>query len=167
MFLTKLFNVKSKIRTSASVQIKFSIRLNFAHAVEDYRRAKVWPEEAPLQYSMAFSSCILATSPRLQILLLLMLTFSNQREDGNYFQAINVIVLVLLVYYNGGKSIWEFDNCKLLLYIEFTNHFATIVIGSASPDAVNVLIIIIYLCSQSQYNNQGEYKLLHFRISCF
>ena len=64
MFLTKLFNVKSKIRTSASVQIKFSIRLNFAHAVEDYRRAKVWPEEAPLQYSMAFSSCILATSPR-------------------------------------------------------------------------------------------------------
>ena len=61
MFLTKLFNVKSKIRTSASVQIKFSIRLNFAHAVEDYRRAKVWPEEAPLQYSMAFSSCILAT----------------------------------------------------------------------------------------------------------
>ena len=54
MFLTKLFNVKSKIRTSASVQIKFSIRLNFAHAVEDYRGAKVWPEEAPLQYSMAF-----------------------------------------------------------------------------------------------------------------
>ena len=61
MFLTKLFNVKSKIRNSASVQIKFSIRLNFAHAVEDYRGAKVWPEEAPLQYSMAFSSCILAT----------------------------------------------------------------------------------------------------------